>query len=369
MRRRHRGVLLSFLLCVLFPFLAAGAYLFAVADDQYASRAGFSVRSEDISSAQSLLGGLADSLSGTSSSDTDILYEFIQSQSMVEKINARLDLPVLYSKPAFDPVFAYNPGGTIEDLVDYWRRMVKVSYTSGTGLIELRVNAFTPEDAQRIGLAIVDESSKMINELSAIARDDATRYAREDLEQTVTRLKQARQALTQFRSETRIVDPTADIQGQMGLLNSLETQLAESYIELNLLLDKAQQSDPRVETSQRRIEVIKSLIEQERQKFGVGGSARTDDEQDYSTLVGEYEQLSVDVQYAQETYLAAQTMLDTAQAEAQRQSRYLATYAQPSLPQSARYPQRGLLTLATGIFLILGWSIGVLIFYSLRDRR
>ncbi len=343
-------------------------YLIFIANDQYASTVGFSVRSEELSPSQSLLGGLA-SLSGSSSSDTDILYEFIQSRTMIERVDARLDLARIYSRPEYDPVFAYDPDGAIEDLVSYWQRMVKISYSTGSGLLEVRANAFAPQDAYDIARAIVDESSNMINEMSTIARADATRYAIEDLDQALARLKTAREALTRFRSETRIVDPSADIQGQMGLMNSLEAQLSNAIIDVNLILETSSESDPRVAQARRRIRVIETLIEEERQKFGMGRTSEKGDKRDYSTLVGEFERLMVDREYAEKSYLGAQAAVDTAQAEAQRQSRYLATYAQPSLPQSVQYPKRYTLILVISTFLVLGWSIGVLIYYGIRDRK
>ena len=368
MRPRHRLLLLSFVLWVLLPVATSVYYLFAIAEEQYASHVGFAVRSEDISSAQDLLGGLSASLAGSASSDADILYSYIQSQDMVERVAADLDLIGMYSRPENDPVFAFRPTGEIEDLVTYWNRMVRIDYDSNTGLIELRVNAFTAADAQAIARKIVEISTSMINDLSRTARQDATRYAQEELEHAVERLKAAREAMTQFRSRTRIVDPTADIQGQMGLLNSLEAQLAEAQIEYNLLQQSTQPNDPRIEQAVRRIAVIEGLIEKERAKFGLGGSTRSDGES-YSTLVGEYERLSVDLEYAQQTYIAAQNGLDTAQAEAQRKSRYLATYLQPNLSQGARYPRRATIAAIIGLFLFLSWAIGVLIVYSLRDRR
>lgn len=368
LRERHYGIIASFVLAVMIPFVVSTFYLFRIADDQYASTFGFAVRSENLSGAASLLGGLA-SLSGNSSSDTDILYEFIQSRTLVDSVNAKLDLRKLYSKPDFDPVFALDPTSSTEDLVDYWQKMVRISYAAGTGLIEVRVNAFTPEDAHAVAEEIVAESTLMINELSAIAREDVTRYAREDLIQAVARLKTAREALTRFRSETRIVDPSADIQGQMGVLNSLEAQLAEGVIEMNLLMETARDNDPRVEQARRRIAVIQSLIEKERQKFGMGGTSRVDGEKDYSTLVGEFERLMVDLEYAQKSYLVAQSVLDTAQADAQRKSRYLATYSKPSLPETAQYPRRSSLTLVVGTVLILAWLIGLLVYYGLKDRN
>ena len=75
-----------------------------------------------------------------------------------------------------------------------------------------------------------EESHRRINALSDIAREDTTRYARQELETAKTRLKAAREALTAFRMRSRMVDPAADIQGKMGLLNSLQAQLAQALI-------------------------------------------------------------------------------------------------------------------------------------------
>lgn len=365
-RRRHFGLVLSFFLLVMLPMGLCAAYLYTRAADQYASITGFSVRKEEAPSASEMLGGVFEMTSG-SSSDTDILYEFIQSQSLVERIDARLDLRSLYSRPNDDPVFAVPPDSTIEDLVRYWRRMVTVYYDGASGLIEIRVLAFDPAEAQAIGQAIFDECSRMINELTAISRADTTRHARNELEIAVERLKQARAAVTEFRTRTRIVDPNADIQGQMGLLTNLQAQLAEALINLDLLLDTTRPYDARVRQAEQRIEVIELRIAEEREKFATsevaaGGAA-------YAQLVGEYEGLVVEREFAEKTYLGALANFDAAQAEAQRQSRYLAPYIRPTLAQSPEYPQREMLLGIVGAILMLGWSILALVYYSVRDRR
>lgn len=367
---RHYGILTSFVVTVVIPSLASLFYLFAIAEDQYASSVSFSVRSEDLGSALSLLGGLS-SLSGASSSDADILYQFIQSQELVQRIDDKIDLHTIYSKPTFDPIYGFDKDGSIEDLVSYWSSMVKIFYDRGTGLIELRVQAFDAKDAQRVAQEIYDQSSLMINQLSAIGRVDTTRYAKQDLDTAVERLKAARTALTEFRSRTQIVDPSADIQSQMGLLNTLQQQMTASVVELNLLQSTSKpEGDPRIEESERRIAVIQKLIDQEREKFGVGNGANTPGgDNNFSTLVGEFERLNVDREFAEKAYLAALATYDTAVAKAQRQSRYLAAHVTPTLAQDARYPQRmETVLLITGL-LLAAWGIAMLVYYSVRDRR
>jgi capsular polysaccharide transport system permease protein len=369
MRWRHFGLALSFLVLVAAPFAAVVWYLYAVALDQYASSVGFSVRKEDTSPAIELLGGITE-LSGSTSNDTDVLYEFIKSQNMVEKIAAAVDFSAIYRRPA-DPVFSLAADPTIEDRLSYWQRVVDVFYDRSSGLIEIRVKAFAPQDAQRIARLIFEFSNQMINALSAIARDDATRYAQEELDHSVARLKEARAAITAFRTRTSIVDPSADIQGRMGLLNLLQEQLASALIDLDLLTTSARAGDPRLTTAERRVEVIQQRIAAERKRFSSG--QRNPDEQSeddsYSQLVSEYEGLSVDLEFAEKSYVSALSAYDSAVAQAQRKSRYLASYIEPTLAEKAEYPRRAVLSAVIGAVLFVAWSVLAMMFYALRDRR
>lgn len=363
---RHMMVGLSFLVCVVFPVTVSAFYLYVVADDQYASHVGFSVRAEEVGSAIEFLGGITE-LSGSSSSDTDILYEFIQSQQIVRIVNEQVDLTSIYSNPS-DPYFGLGDDTRIEAMSEYWNRMVKVFYDTSSGLIEVRVLAFHPEDSQLIAQTLFDESSRMINDLSAIARADAMSYAEEELERAVERLKLARQAKTAFQNRTQIVDPQADIQGQMGVLNSLQQQLAVTQIELQqFILDGVSPEDRRVQQSRQRINAINSLIEQERTKFGrietgVGNQA-------YSELMAEFEAIAVDLEFAEKSYLSAQAARDAAFAEAQRKSRYLAKHVEPTMAETALYPRRLTILMILGGLSFIGWAILTMIYYSLRDRR
>ena len=368
---RHLALMLSFLILVILPSLVSGWYMWARAADRYVSNTAFSVRNADTSSALQLLSGIGQLGVSSSSSDTDILYQFIQSQELVSKIDAKINLRKIWSQadPQIDPVFAYHPPGTIEDLMRYWPRMVKVYNDSGTGILNVQVQAFNPQDAQTIAQMIYDDSSEMINRLSAIAREDATRYAREDRDDALERLKIARTALTAFRNRTQIVDPAASVQNQMGLLSSLQTQLAETLIARATLQDTVPANDPRLLQEDRRIEVIRAQIALERKNLGLGNSTSSDDPTAFADLVGEYERLAVEQQFAEQTYTAAMAAYDAAAAESRRQSRYLAAHVNPTLSQASEQPQRLMLLSLAALFAFLLWSIVLLVFYALRDRR
>lgn len=369
MRRRHYGLLLSFLVMVVVPLFVTVTYLYSFAQDQYASSAGFTVRSDEAGSATDFMGGLAQFAGGSTGTDGDILFEFITSAELVRRLTQRLDLVAHYSAPhAADPIFALTPDASFEDLVSYWANVVRVSYAQGSGLIDLRILAFDPVTAHALASAIVEESQSLINELNAQARADAMRFAESDLEAASIRLRSAREALTQFRTQTQIFDPESDLQGRSGVLNNLQQRLAEALIEFDLLAENTTNpNDPRLVQTQRRIEVMRERIRQERLNFAtedVGTEGL-----DYPTLMARYEGLVVDRQFAEQSYRAALTAVDVARTNAARQSRYLAVFIRPTLPESAQFPQRSVISGLALLFLTLGWAIAALIYYSIRDRQ
>jgi capsular polysaccharide transport system permease protein len=288
----------------------------------------------------------------------------------VEEVEATVGLRSHFSSHwPNDWAFALWPDATLEELTGYWQRILGISYESGSGLIEVEAAAYDPDTAQAITAAIVAASQDRVNALNEQAREDAMRYARADLDEALERLKAAREALTQFRTRTRIVDPQADIQGRMGVMNNLQQELATALIQHDLLRGSLAPEDPRLKTAEKTIAVIRERIDIERQTFASGGTAETGAlGEDYPSLIAEFERLSVDQDYAEQTYRAALSALEVARDEATRQSRYLATYIKPTLAESSKYPNRPMIAGLAGLILLMVWAIIVLVFYSIRDR-
>jgi capsular polysaccharide transport system permease protein len=114
----------------------------------------------------------------------------------------------------------------------------------------------------------------------------------------------------------------------------------------------------------RRIEAITARIEDERRTLGVTGV-----EGSLPEVVGRYEELVVDLEFANTAYTQALAGLAAARAEARRQSRYLAPHVRPTLATAPLYPRRVLLAGLVGLFLLLGWGTLMLVYYNVRDNR
>lgn len=365
-RRRNWFAILSFLVMVVAPGGWLVHYLYARAADQFHSVVAFSVRSEEPMTA---LPELPFSIKGGSPGalDSDILYEFIRSQQLVETLDRELDLRAMYNRRPDDWLFAFGENRPIEDLVAHWGWMVDVDYDTATSLIQVQAYAFTAEDARRVTEAVLRESTALINSLSQQAREDAIRFAQRELEEASARLRDIRLKLREFRDRTQTADPTQDVQVQMGVILELQKALAEALISRAELLSFARPTDPRVAEAERRIRAIEDQIAAEKTRLGTGGAEGGGNV--LAGLIGTFEELKTDLGFAEQAYVAAQSALDKARIEARRQTRYLAAHVAPTLSEAPQYPRRLVLSLLGVGALFAAWALLVLVVANLGDRR
>lgn len=255
---------------VVLPLAAVAVYLERFAADQYASTVAFSVRQQEAQMPLEFLGSMG-ALGAGQTSDADVIHAFLESQDLVAAVDRAVDLRAAFSGPwPDDRIFALAPDATIEDLVDHWGWMTRLSYDAATGLIELRVHAFDPETAQAIAAAAFAASDRLINQLSDIAQADTLEEAVLQADLAAERLTEARAALMAFRAETQIVDPGADLGGQMGILGHFQSELANEMVRLDLLTGQTHAGDPRIARAEERIAAIEARIAGERAKLGTG---------------------------------------------------------------------------------------------------
>lgn len=366
LKKRHKGVFLTFTVLVLVPLVVTSFYLFAFAQDQYVSRTGFTLRQEDENKAQpidmvSFFSGSTQQVSG------ELLYEFIQSQTMVERVQSEINLTEHYTKNwPKDVAFSLWNNPSIEDVTWFWRRFVVVSYDRASQLFDIEVRAFSPELAQKIAQIIIEESQKAINALNDKAREDTTALAKRDLDTAQEHLREARSALAEFRAQTRIVDPVNDIESRSGVVSRLQQELAQTLIERDMLRTTAQAGDLRHARLENRIKIIRARIDSEKNAISAENSFQGG--ASYPEILSDYESLQVDLEFAQNAYIAARSALDDARIAALRQGLYLAVFIPPTKAQDATYPKRFLLIATLGGFFLMLWAIIVLIYYSLKDR-
>lgn len=362
-RARRRNLWLSFILVVLLPAVTGSAYLFNIAIDQYHSTTAFSVRSDESISVSALQNAFTQGAS-PSKIDAEIIQEFIRSQAIVERINARVDLQTIYIRVGEDFVFELSPDAGIEDLVRYWNRMVSVTVAANSGLVELRVKAFSPQDAHILSGMILEESSDVVNALSVSAEDNYMEAAYTRRLETEETLRMARSNVQAFRSKNEIIDPENDYSIRTGVIAALQNELAKVLIEKTIIDGYSEGFTPRTTNIELKIEAIRTQIDIEESDI----YRSENDGMTFSGIMQQFEALLVNQQIAEEAYRAALIQEETARSAARRQARFITVHIPPTLSQESQYPDRLLLCLVLLGCLFAAWCVAVLIFYNVEDR-
>lgn len=366
-RRRRAGLWLSFVMLVVLPTAVAAWYLFEKAADQYVSYVSFAVRSPDAtvpSPVLEMFGGGADTTRG----DSQILYEYLQSQPLVERIDDRLDLRAIYNAPQADPLFRLGEDPSIEALVEYWNLAQTVSYDSSAGIIYAEIRAFDPDQAQSIAAAMVEESESLINDLSAKSRNDAIAFATADLEQAESRVRAVRVELQSFRGAAGTADVSLDIQSAMALVSQLRGRRAALAADYDSRREMLGADSPTLLALKRQLSAFDDQIALEEGRIASIGSDGSAETGSLADAAGRQEELMVERQFAENMYTASLSAVEVARAEARRAQRYLAIHIRPTRADVAEHPRRWTLSIAIGIVSLVLWSILQLIASSIRDR-
>ncbi len=361
-RLRHSFVWLSFLLGFALPAALVAGYMFAVAKDQFVSEVSFVVRDDETPNL-GLLAGLGLSSVGNTTTDAKMLYEYLRSPGFVAEIDAEIDLRAIYTKAGADPVFALKGDATREDLVAYWRRMATISVDSATGMIGVQIRAFDPDDAHRVAVALHAAAARLVNTVSDESRGTSLRYAERDLAQTEQRLSAARIAIARFRDEHKLMDPQAALNINSSVIASLSQELTEAIIQLETLREQGT-ADIRLAQAQKRVDVLRRRLQEEQQSY-VGADGRG---VSFSAVLDGYTKRLLDLELAEKSYALALTGVEAARSKAEQDNRYLATFVQPSRPETATQPRRAIITALASVFIFIAWLSTVLIGISNRDR-
>jgi capsular polysaccharide transport system permease protein len=261
-------------------------------------------------------------------------------------------------------VFSLGRDQPVEDLVEYWNRMVDVSLDPVTGILTVEARAFDPREARAVAAEILAASAELVNRLADTARADAVHYAAVELAEAEDRLRGIRARLRQFRDIEQEVDPSQNARVAIGLVAGLEEELSQARVQLGLLRGALDDTAPRIVLLKRQVESLEARIAAERTRLGTGAELAGAAARPLSQVVGEFEELVVDREFAEQSYTLALATYQQAQAEARRRHRYLAAHIEPTLSEEPQYPDRPLVTATVFLLAFAVWSILLLASYN-----
>ncbi len=338
---------------VIYIMIAVIFYYTFIAADRYVSEVSLSVKSTDGSSPISLSG--IESLVGVASSSTEdikLLQEYIKSFDMLQKLDEKINLRSLYEKQKLDLFFRIYSSTSKESYLKYYRDRIHILFDDTTGLLNVAVEGFSPEDARNISAAILEECERFINEISHNIAREQLRFAQGELESAKQKYKDAKNELLAFQNEYGVFDPQSLAKTKAGFITEIELQISKKETELNTMRSYLNDNAPEIVALKAELRAHKEQLEKERRK--VASNASQDKLND---VVAQFEALYLNLSFAEDVYKTAITAVETTRIEIGRKAKQVVVIQSPYVPDSAAYPNK-MYNIIT-IFVILTLIFGV----------
>lgn len=347
------------------PTLLALVYFGLIASERYVSQASFVVRTA--SKPVGALGfGAFLQATGLGRSDDEVysVQAYMKSRTAARELRELIAIDEVYGRPESDFVAGYPSwfyGRSLEELYAYLQWMIDVSHDSTTGITTLTVQAFRPDDAQKVALLLLDLGEKKVNDLNGRLRNDAVQLAEAEVDRAEKRLVGAQVAITRFRNHETTIDPASSLIVLTELMARLRASLTRTEAQIREV-SSAAATNPQLPSLRRRAEALKEQIASERQRISSGSGGLAD-------KLAIYERLVLDREFATQGLGAAVKSLESALLEARRKQLFLERIVEPLSADRATAPERLRHIVAAFGLNLLGLLIGWLVFAGFREHR
>lgn len=355
--------MLAYSCFVLIPLLLVVLYLGLFAKDRYSSSSILLVKQvgDTVVNETTGIGALLGT-ANTSTEDANILKQYINSRDMVEKLDRELNLRQAFYVSS-DPFFSLSKDAKIEDVVEYFNKVVHVELDEKTMMLDVSSQGFTPEYSLKLNKTILKNSEDFINDISQGLALEQQKYAEKQLDEATQQLKQSRDNLLHYQNENEIFDPATQAQAVATLVAGLQSNLAQLKTEERTLLSYLNPVAPQVIAVRSQIESVEQQIENENAKL------TSPSNQKLNQNVSDFEELKAQVGFATDLYKLSLASLEKARLEASRKLKKLVVVSTPRLAEDAIYPRKLYLIITSFIVLNILFGIGALVRSIVREHK
>ncbi|GAB4064607.1 hypothetical protein KHC28_12275 [Ancylobacter sonchi] len=358
-QRTQRRLAFSFILAVLVPTLIAGLYLAFLSTPRFMAEAKFIVRGT-----LEMLGGestrftkdLSALSAVTNSQESRILIDNVMSRAMVVRLMDKVDLYALFHVPRQDPDMPGQQDRAFDQLMAKWGSMVHLSMDAISGIMTLNVQAYTAQEALSLSQSILDESSTLINAITARSRQQRLEQATQEVDLARAELAKLLKQFEAFRNQQGTVDANYSALALQGLA----TLLRDQRVTLNAELATARSSMGEDTAPTRNLTSRLSSLDDEISKLDrqIEGSIHANERSAVPQSLAMQENLETRRSLVIARVSRAEATQSLALADSLRQQAFIMVFEPPSLPHVATFPRVSTDTFIVFLVFFGFWCIG-----------
>lgn len=342
---------------ILILAVLASAYWLVFASNRYVSEANVIIRKTDTVGAPSFdLGMLVSGVATVDRANQLLLRDYLLSVDMLKKLDESLDLRTHYSSSDHDLVSRmWFQDASLEWFHRHYLRRVEVEFDDFSGVLRIKVQAYTPEVAQAITQQLVQEGERYMNVLGHEMAQVQVNFLVTQVDQAQDRFQKASQDLLNYQNKAGLLSPQATAESINAIVAALEGQRAQLQTQLASLPKTLDRDHPNILMLKQSLRAVDAQIKEEKLKLATpsGGTL--------NTYVEEFYRLEMNVQFTQELYKSSLSALEKGRIDATRMLEKVSVLQSATLPEYPMEPRRFYNTLVTLLLaLILGGILKLL---------
>lgn len=321
------------------PNLFGIAYYGYLASDQYESETRLTVRSSSPALGKDQLAKVTGLPAAKIVQDTLIVTDYIKSREMVSILMKGNLLLNIYGRDTIDFLARLRSDETAEGLHEYWSKMVTISVSPKSGIVVIKVRAFSATDSQMILQKVVEASEQVVNDLNNRIWNDVIATAQSNLEHAASRLQNTREKLQLARNKAGVLDVEGSSKVITQLLSSSQKELLDLQQRYASNSATISASAPQMRVLDREITIRQQQVENLKAELA-GVTPNVGATPNLANIAVDMSQLELEQDLAEKQFSASVKSLEQVQFVSKQQLIYLDTFLKPTLSDAAEYPKR-----------------------------
>lgn len=336
-RDRVFSALFLVIVCATFvlPMAANTVYYAFVASPRYASEVRFIVRSSAPILSRDRYSSETVEPKAKIVQDTAVLLNYLSSPSIVQDLQKVTNLLNVYGRADIDTFSRLEADATQDEILKYWNTRYSSFVNPKSGIVELEVTAFTPQEAQELVRLVLKLAEQQINKLNSGMWNDLLASAQMDVEAATKEVALLRSELRDTQNKTGVFDVELSAESIIAVLTGIESDIAQLKSRRSALGQTLDEGAPQLADMDRRIAALEEQAQALGAKTAGSSNRNTGNLAEYSSL---FENLKLKLKIAESKLQSAISELEKVKLVSSLQLVYVDNFTEPTLPERHTYP-------------------------------
>jgi capsular polysaccharide transport system permease protein len=210
----------------------------------------------------------------------------------------------------------------------------------------------------------VAAGEELINQIGQSLAREQMSFASSELKKATDRYQAAKSKTMAFQERNRMMDPSAQAKANSMLTVELQARLSRLEADVRAAQSYMDENSYQVRAMRQQAEALREQLSLEAAR----GTVESKKEPRLNVLAGEFRELEIELNFAEQAFKSATLTMETARLESIRKMKTLVLVASPTKPQDPAYPRRAYDVLAWTLAFSLIFGICRLIVATIEDH-